>query len=44
MVTDARWKLIEPLMPSSDGKRGDRSRDHRTIVEIIGSQFRPGIA
>lgn len=31
-------------MPSSDGKRGNRFRDHRTIVEGIVYRFRTGIA
>jgi transposase len=35
---------IESLMPSSDGKRGNRFRDHRTIVEGVVYRFRTGIA
>ena len=31
-------------MPSSDGKRGNRFRDHRTIVEGIVYRFRTAIA
>jgi transposase len=31
-------------MPSSDGKRGNRFRDHRTIVEAVVYRFRTGIA
>ena len=44
VLTDAQWELIERLMPSSDGKRGNRFRDHRTIVEGIVYRFRTGIA
>ncbi len=32
------------MMPSSDGKRGNRFRDHRTVVEGIVYRFRTGIA
>ena len=31
-------------MPSSDGKRGNRFRDHRTVMEGIVYRFRTGIA
>jgi transposase len=24
VLTDAQWQLIEPLMPSSDGKQGNQ--------------------
>lgn len=44
VLSDAQWALIEPLMPSSDGKRGNRFRDHREIVEGIVYRFRTGIA
>jgi transposase len=44
VLTDAQWELIEPLMPSSEGKRGNRFRDHRTIVEGVAYRFRTGIA
>jgi transposase len=35
VLTDAQWQLIESLMSSSDGKRGNRFRDHRTVFEGI---------
>jgi transposase len=44
VLSDAQWALIAPLMPSSDGKRGNRFRDHRTIVEGVVYRFRTGIA
>ena len=44
VLSDAQWELIEPLMPSSDGQRGNRFREHRTVVEAIVYRFRTGIA
>ena len=44
VLSDAQWELIEPLMPSSDGKRGNRFRDHRTVVEGVVYRYRTGIA
>jgi len=44
VLTDAQWARIEDLMPSSDGKRGKRFRDHRQVVEGIIYRFRCGIA
>ena len=44
VLSDAQWELIETLMPSSDGKRGNRFGDHRTILEGIVYPFRTGIA
>ena len=35
VLTDEMWALVEPLMPSSDGKRGRPFRDHRQVVEGI---------
>jgi transposase len=35
--------LIEPLMPSSDGKQG-KFLDHRQVVEGIIYRFRSGLA
>lgn len=43
VLTDAQWERIAPLMPSSEGKRGNRFRDHRTVVEGIIYRFRSGI-
>lgn len=44
VLTDAQWARIEDLMPSSDGKRGKRFRDHRQVAEGIIYRFRCGIA
>ncbi len=44
VLSDAQWERIAPFMPSSDGKRGNRFRDHRTVVEGIVYRFRTGIA
>jgi len=43
-LTDAQWELVEALMPSSDGKRGNAFRDHRQVFEGIVYRFRTGIA
>ena len=43
LLTDAQWARIEPLMPSSDGRRGRPFRDHRQVVEAIIYRFRAGI-
>lgn len=44
VLSDAEWELVEPLMPSSDGRRGRRFRDHRLVVEGIIYRYRTGIA
>lgn len=44
VLSDAEWELIEPFMPSCDGRRGRRSRDHRLVVEVIIYRYRTGIA
>lgn len=43
LLTDAQWARIEPLMPSSDGRRGRPFRDHRVVVEGIIYRFRVGV-
>ena len=43
-LSDADWKLVELFMPTSDGKRGRRFRDHRTVVEGIIYRYRTWIA
>lgn len=43
LLTDAQWARIEPLMPSSDGRRGRPFRDHREVVEGIIYRFRVGV-
>ena len=42
-LTDAQWERIEPLLPSSDGKRGRPFRDGRQVVEGIIHRYRCGI-
>jgi transposase len=44
LLSDAQWERISPLMPSSDGKRGRRFRDHRQVVEGIIYRYRAGVA
>lgn len=44
VLSDAEWGLIEGFMPSSDGRRGRRFRDHRLVVEGIIYRYRTGIA
>ncbi len=43
VLTDAQWERIEPLMPSSEGRRGRPFNDHRLTVEGIIYRFRVGI-
>ena len=44
VLSDAECGLIEGFMPSSDGRRGRRFRDHRLVVEGIIYRYRTGIA
>ena len=44
VFTDAEWERLAPLMPSWEGKRGNRFRDHRQVVEGIAYRFRTGVA
>lgn len=44
VLSDAEWKVIEPFMPLSDGRRGRRFRDPRLVVEGIIYRYRTGIA
>ena len=44
VLDDASWARIEPLMPSSDGRRGRPFRDHREVIEGIIDRLRTGIA
>ena len=44
VLDDASWARIEPLMPSSDGRRGRPFRDHREVIEGIIYRLRTGIA
>jgi transposase len=44
VLSEAAWVRIEPLMPSSEGRRGRPFRDHRQVLEGIIYRFRTGIA
>jgi len=35
VLSDSEWARIEPLLPSSAGRRGRPFRDHRQVVEAI---------
>jgi transposase len=40
VVSDQVWEWMEPLLPSSTGRRGGRWRDHRQVVEAICWKYR----
>ena len=42
VLTDAQWALIEPLLPSSKGKRSRPFRDHRQVIEGVVFRYRTG--
>lgn len=42
VLTDTQWALIEPLLPSSEGKACRPFRDHRQVVEGIIFRYRAG--
>ncbi len=42
VLTDQAWARIEPLLPSSKGKRGGRWRNHREVIEAIAWRYRTG--
>ena len=44
VLTDAQWVLLEPLLPSSKGKRSRPFRDHRQVLEGIVYRYRTGCA
>ncbi|MFE5836450.1 transposase [Arthrobacter sp. NPDC056493] len=43
-LTDGQWARIQPLLPSSDGRRGRPFRDDRRGVEGIIYRYRSRIA
>lgn len=43
MVSDEAWAWMEPLLPSSAGRRGGRWRDHRQVIEAIAFKYRAGV-
>lgn len=42
VLSDAQWALLEPLLPSSVGKRSRPFRDHRQVLEGIVFRYRTG--
>ena len=42
VISDEFWAVVEPLMPSDEGKSGRRFGDHRLILEGIAWRFRTG--
>jgi transposase len=42
VVSDEAWAWMEPLLPSSAGRRGGRWRDHRAVIEAISWKYRTG--
>jgi transposase len=42
-LTDAQWARLEPLLPSSDGRRGRPFRNSRQILEGVIYRYRTGI-
>lgn len=44
VLSDGQWSRIEPLLPSSDGRRGRPFRGHRQVIEGIIYRYRCGIA
>ena len=44
VLDDSQWALIEPVIPSSNGRRGRPFRDDRRVIEGIIYRYRCGIA
>lgn len=42
VLSDEAWARIEPLLPSSQDRRGGRWRDHRLVIEAIAWRYRTG--
>src|SRR3954465_13717064 len=42
VVSDEAWAWMEPLLPSSAGRRGGRWRDHRQVIEALSWKYRTG--
>jgi putative transposase len=42
VISDEWWELIGPVLPSDEGRRGRRWRDHRQVLEAIAWLFRTG--
>ena len=42
VISDEFWAAVESVMPSDEGKRGNRFADHRLMLEGIAWRFRTG--
>jgi transposase len=42
VISDEFWAVVEPVLPTAEGKRGRRWRDHREVLEAIAWPFRTG--
>jgi transposase len=42
VISDEFWAVVEPVLPTAEGKRGRRWRDHREVLEAIAWRFRTG--
>jgi transposase len=43
VLSDEQWARVEPLLPSSVGKKSRPFRDHRQVVEGIVYRYRTGV-
>ena len=43
VISDQAWAGMEPLLPSTTGKRGGQFRDHRQVIEGMIFKSRPGV-
>ncbi len=43
VISDRVWAWMEPLLPSTKGKRGGRFRDSRQVIEGIAYKYRTGV-
>ncbi len=43
VISDQVWAWIEPLLPSTKGKRGGQFRDHPQVIEGIVYKYRTGV-
>ena len=41
-ISDEFWAVVEPLLPSSEGRRGRPWADHRQMLEGISWRYRTG--
>lgn len=44
VFSDEQWAILEPLLPSHQGKVGRPFGDHRHVVEGIAYRYRTGVA